>query len=276
MTVFTPAQCTEREPGSWEDCTWASGVMLQNLAHGANVVPSTRAEYEALRVAGGDGPAENPGDGSNVAQLVIGMLRRYGWQPRRVGPPGFPKASWADVLNGLAKVGAGAVVQGSMGAWSRDSHWRRWDPNFAGGHAMFVERVDTRDRVWLQNPLAPATYPGEFMPMADLKAFYDAFYGGLAFAQLGQQSPPKVHIARGATIRVYALGTKVVDGQLCIASYKDIPWGRGPSQAAALSGEVHRKTCDGKSGAYTVRVKSALAEVNGHWIQTRANGVTYS
>lgn len=83
---------------------------------------------------------------------------------------------------------------------------------------------------------------------------------------------PVVHIAKGATIRVYALSTSG-----CIKSWKDIDWPRDASQAAAYpGGEVKRRTCDGTSWAYTIRVKSALATINGRWIQTRANGVTYS
>jgi hypothetical protein len=76
--MFVPYLVSEQEAGGWEDCVWATGVMLGNAAAGADVHPATRSEYEALRVAGGDGPAENPGDGSRLSQLLVGLRNRYG------------------------------------------------------------------------------------------------------------------------------------------------------------------------------------------------------
>ena len=82
--TWIPSLVSEREPdGTWEDCTWASGVMLANAGTGGDWYARDRAEYEALRVAGGDGPAEKPGDGSNLGQLAAGMIARYGWAGAR-------------------------------------------------------------------------------------------------------------------------------------------------------------------------------------------------
>jgi len=184
--TYRPPQCTEREPGGYEDCTWASGVMLQNAAHGDAVVPSTRKEYEALRVAGGDGPAENPGDGSNLLQLQVGFVSRYKWAPDRVGVPGL----WTtfDKVWSLLAPGVGGVIQGKMGALS--THYRRWDPRFVGGHASYVQRESSANRVWWMNPLAPNSYAGEWMSKADLRAFFVALNGGLLYARIGKFAVP--------------------------------------------------------------------------------------
>jgi hypothetical protein len=166
--------------------------MLQNAAHGNNDTPVTRFEYEQLRVAGGDGPAENPGDGSNHAQLVQGIENRYHWTPAKVGPPGAPKVAWSVITTRMASVGAIGALQGSMGVWSRTSHWRRWDSQFSGPHDVFIERIDRTDRWWWMNPQAPNSYPGEFIPIAEAKRYYDGFVGGALFARVGQVATPRV------------------------------------------------------------------------------------
>lgn len=97
-----------------------------------------------------------------------------------------------------------------------------------------------------------------------------------------QPAVPTVHIAQGATVRLYTLGTTYIDGQRCILTLpdgtygKDVEWARASSHANIYlpPGEVHRDTCDGESGAWTVRVKDGAFA--GRWIQTRANGVTVS
>src|SRR4051812_45753611 len=126
--MYRPSLVSEREPGGYEDCTWASAVMLDNAHHGWQDRPATRAEYEALRVAGGDGPAEKPGDGSNQQQAELGILRRYEWDAVRYGVPGTQRSFeyvWDRLLPGM-----GASLQGYMGAYPAGSHWRRWDPGF--------------------------------------------------------------------------------------------------------------------------------------------------
>lgn len=166
--------------------------MLQNAAHGSPVAPSTRAEYEALRVAGGDGPTEKPHDGSNLEQLQTGFERRYGWSPVRIGPPGFPTPPFANFW-GLLKPGTGAVVQGSMG--SLEPHYRRWDPAFGSGgklapHAAYVQRETDGNRVWWMNPLAPKSYDGEWMSKPDLADFMGGFSGAAMFAGIGSRPIP--------------------------------------------------------------------------------------
>jgi hypothetical protein len=176
--------CSEREPGGYEDCTWASAVMLDNANHGWADVPSTRTEYQALRVAGGDGPGEKPGDGSNQRQAQIGMMRRYGWAPTRIGVPGFPttfSSLWVRL-----QPGSGASVQGSFRRFPPGHRYRRWDPDFVGGHCAYVQRESRTERVWWMDPLAPSSYAGEWMTKADLQRYVDGFPGGHLIAPVAE------------------------------------------------------------------------------------------
>lgn len=270
MSTFIPQQCTERETNGDEDCTWASGVMFNNAAHGRNVVPSTRTEYEALRVAGGDGPAENPGDGSNLGQLETGIKRRYGWDPHRVGPPGGAHVSFETFWRSL-KPGMGAAVQGWMGVFDRNGHWRRWDPQFGGAHCSYVQRRDSRDRVWWMNPSAPNSYAGEWMSKADLKRYYDGFAGGYLVVEVGALAPPDtgtgdddvlkaIAVYQYPSIATSRVATKLYSecseaGVLGGKSY-DIPAGHTKRAIGPVTDKVARiahdrdDAVDGKSGLY--------------------------
>ena len=199
MQPFIPRQCTEREPGGNEDCTWCAGVMLANAGFGANIAPSTRKEYESLRVAGGDGPARNPGDGSNLSQLLVGMQRQYSWAPSGSSA----HRPWNDVRDRLEDVGDSAVLQGSMGVFAADSPFRRWDTQFDGPHAVFVERVDGGDHLWWMNPQAGNSYQGEFIPLADARRYYEGGGGGAVYTHIGGVKTTKVRTNQLA--RLFAL-----------------------------------------------------------------------
>lgn len=228
--MFIPAQTTEREPGGYEDCVWSSGVMLQNAAHAANVSPSTRHEYEALRVAGGDGPAENPGDGSNLKQLVTGIQVRYRWTAARIGPPG-DTTDWLEVLYHLGKPGAAGVLQGSMGAFPINHALRRWDRQFDGPHATYVERLDNTARLWWMNPEAPNEYRGEFVTLSDIRRYFEAFTGGLVYARVGQLVPVvhRLHIAHNAEVRHWPQKVGCLDTREATTRIWDNPESSAPA-----------------------------------------------
>lgn len=137
---------------------------------GPVVPPATTAEACALRKArGGDCGS----GGSSIAQLRAAIKARYHWNPpaRTVG---------FDALWSALAPGHGAVVLGSMGAFPQGSHWRRFDPGFAGRHATYVERTSDGDTVLWDDPLAPAGhYNGETMPKADLKRYVEAWPGAM-------------------------------------------------------------------------------------------------
>lgn len=234
MTVYHPAQCTEREPdGSYEDCTWATGVMVWNAMNGSTVVPPSRLEYESLRVAGGDGPAEHTHDGSNYTQLVNGMIRRYGHAPLEVRGSGFARL-WSDLKPGVI-----AGVAGDMGSTS--SHLRRWDPGFGanGGraaHSAVAIRDDATDRVWWMNPLAPASYPGEYITKTMLRAYYEGLGDiGYVYATIGLTAPDTSTEAPMSDIDVVA----------ATPARLDVPPG---AKILNLDGSVHLTSADGRKG----------------------------
>lgn len=183
--VYIPRQCSEQETGGNEDCTWCTGLMLENAAYARTRVAPTRHEYEALRVAGGDGPAEHSGDGSNYSQLAYGMDMRYGWRPLMEVGLTFNEA-WDRFAPGFAM-----GWQGSMGSIGQGARYRRWDPPFRGAHSFLVVRLDDQDRGWLLNPQAPNSFAGEWISRADLRAYYDGIrVPSIIYARVGSRVLP--------------------------------------------------------------------------------------
>lgn len=163
------------DPPGWEDCVWASGVELARTVGIA--APATLAEAEALRRASG----EPPGGGSSAGDLVAGMRRRYGWAP--------PERGNTAAL--ALPVGGVAVVLGSSRALS--AHYRRWDPSFAGGHAATVWRLGPEPRVWWCDPLAPAGWDGEWMPLDELGRYVRAMTAaGALIATVDERRAPMI------------------------------------------------------------------------------------
>jgi hypothetical protein len=178
--TYRPPQCTEREPdGSWEDCTWASGIDLGNAAYGSTKYPPTQAEYEALRKASGDSMT----GGSNLRDLMNGMMNRWGWTGGLLIRPTFSQV-WSSL-----KPGTGMALQGSMGPAAL-LHYRRWDTNFRGGHCVYVQRESNDDRVFWMNPQAPTTYAGEWMDKATLATYFNGLSGAEAMhVAIGSRKP---------------------------------------------------------------------------------------
>lgn len=147
----------------WEDCQWCSLVMFLR-AWGMDI-PATHAEAEALRAASG----EPPTGGSNLGDARRGVLARY----HVTLPDPLPDAA---ATRKAMVPGTVALVNGSMGSFSAGSTYRRWDPAFSGGHAAVAFRLDDRDGVWWDDPLAPTgTYQGEWMTQDNLAKFQGAW-----------------------------------------------------------------------------------------------------
>ena len=168
-TLTAADHVTEREPGPWRDCLFAA--ILEWLRAGLNdrTIPATVAQKEALRAAVGL-PDDHPGatleQGIWAAERLFGPLG--GWRIIR---------DWPSLRDHLTTATGVAVVTGRMGALS--SHWRRWDPGFAGGHATTLYGHAATSPTWC-DPLAPkGTYHGEPMPLATLKAYFDGLPGAL-------------------------------------------------------------------------------------------------
>jgi hypothetical protein len=155
---------TEREPdGTWEDCTFTAGLMHARVALRASI-PATHAEMQALRAASG----LSTHGGANIDDLQRGYARRYGWS-------GGTEVKGFSNLWYTLRPGRSATAQGSMAAFPSGHRLRRWDPGFRGAHAVLIARLDTSDRVWWDDPLAPlgVGYEGEWVTKAQLKAYVD-------------------------------------------------------------------------------------------------------
>lgn len=157
---------SERQPGAWLDCRWMSAVEFVNAVEGC---PATHEEGDALRADSGDLIG-----GSNMGDQIRGMLKRYGWI-------GEVKPN-TDILK--VPVGHAVTLDGNMGAFFEGHRLRRWDPTFAGDHAVAVFRLPRG--WWWCDPLAPrffgpkpqTEYTGQWVVADELRAFVAALPGG--------------------------------------------------------------------------------------------------
>lgn len=176
---FIPYLVSERESGGWEDCTWASGVMLGNAFVAANVHPATRAEYQGLRAATGylhAEPIEGEKKGGNIDDLIVGMRNRY-----KVG--GY-KVTDISVLMDNWRPGMSGAVQGMNGSLPVKA---RGGSSFTGAHCIFAVRRLDGQTVAL-NPLqANGTAPVP-ITMTELANFFKALPGaGALIGGAGQE-----------------------------------------------------------------------------------------
>lgn len=147
----------------WEDCLWASAV--EALRFGGLGIEATLAVAETIRHAAGE-PPDGP---SNQGDLRRGVRKHYGIKLSQGS--GF-KRLWARL-----KPGTAAVVDGSLGAFPKGHPLRKYLPDYNGGHAIAVFRLDDSDRVWWCDPLGPAGIDGRWVDKADLAAYVRAFGG---------------------------------------------------------------------------------------------------
>lgn len=161
---------SEREPGPWIECTFTSAVMA--VRSWGFRVPAKLIEAKGLHKASGKDPAK----GGSIADVIKGFYVRYNTRKgQQLSNADFP-ALWTDL-----SVGRSGVFQGSMGAFPAGHHLRRHDPGFKGFHAIFVIRLDERDRVWWVDPLAPlGDYQGEFVPLKNFRKFVEGLPAGSA------------------------------------------------------------------------------------------------
>lgn len=262
---YTHHHVTEREiahqspcgfdDASWEDCTFCVAVeWLRAIGHTS--IPATHAEAEALRCASGRAPT----GGTNQDDVRRAALARYG-----IALPaaleGFD-ALWSALAPGHV-----ASVQGSMGAFAAGSHFRRWDPAFAGGHDALAARLDALDRVWWCDPLAPEGlgYEGEWMAKADL----ERFVGGLAGAKalVGRIVPdpaPAAHrFVISAGVRTLYLAKLTADHPARIAGWTPVAWSGKASSAPCDPALYLRGTSSG--GATVARITSGAVALRGHY-----------
>ena len=161
---YRPTFVTEREPGVWEDCIWAAGSMLlDKWTNGATTV-----DRDSLRVLSGDLDA-----GSTLVDLKH-AVKRLGIA-LKISPRGGDSVAWSELLDRLGQ-GGGAILLGDYGKLPRK--YGRWDPSFWNNegalddHALYLDSYDRRTgRILVMDPLAPAGWGGEWVPVSALMQF---------------------------------------------------------------------------------------------------------
>ena len=199
----TPAFVTERQVGTWEDCLWASSAMLLDkwTAGGRTVDP------HRLRALSGDHAG-----GSNFVDLRR-AARRLGFN-LKTSPDGGDFITWGRLLKRL-RSGGGAVLLGDYHDLPR--WYGRWDPSFwnntgkKDNHALYLDRANKRGtHVWVMDPLAPAGWNGEWIPVYALRAFaWQTRAGGLWAAMT-----PKARPAPFAGVKLGTPGAEAVGSKL--------------------------------------------------------------
>lgn len=161
---YHPAFVTEREPGPWEDCAWAAAAMLMDKwTNGVTVV-----SRERLRTLSGDLTG-----GSNLGDVrrsfaQVGLELRW-------SPSGGDTITWPVLLDRLRN-GSGAILLGDYANLPR--RYGRWDPTLwqntdtLDDHALYLDGYDPKTRrILVMDPVAPAGWDGEWVPVSALKAF---------------------------------------------------------------------------------------------------------
>ncbi len=161
---YEPAFVTERQSGPWVDCAWAAASMLiDKWTNGATTV-----DRERLRIL-----ARDPLGGSNFADLQRAFARLglpFSWSPA-----GGDRITWPKLIDRLTH-GSGAILFGDDGKLPR--RYGRWDPSFwrntgvLDDHALYLDAYDRKTRrILVMDPLAPAGWRGEWIPVSALKRF---------------------------------------------------------------------------------------------------------
>lgn len=272
---YTHHHVTERElahttpcgpdgPG-WEDCTWCAAIMFWR-ARGHPLTPATLTEAEALLCAAGN----DPNQGANQGDVLRGIRARY----LAVLPA--PVTGTTAILDALTP-GTVASVQGSMGAFPSGSHWRRWDPAFAGPHCATVFRPDATDAVWWDDPLAPEGigYDGEAMQLVDLHRYVDELPGAAALVAAIVPDPVAVahelYIAAG--VRTLYLAKLTAAQPPKISGWDEFAWSGRASSAGCDAQQYLEGTIHG--GATVARITRAERKLQGRMARVgRQWGVT--
>jgi hypothetical protein len=161
---YRPTFVTERQPGPWVDCTWASAAMLlDKWTNGSMIVSRQR-----LRVL-----AKDPTGGSSLAD-VRRSFARLGVD-LKWSPAGGERISWTTLLRRLGH-GSGAILLGDYGKLPR--RYARWDPTLwtrtgpRDDHAIYLDAYDRKTgRILVMDPLAPPGWGGEWVPASALEQF---------------------------------------------------------------------------------------------------------
>ncbi|MBI2763232.1 MAG: hypothetical protein HYX54_05715 [Chloroflexi bacterium] len=180
---YQPTFVTERAPGIWEDCIWASASMLlDKWTNGATTV-----SRKQLRTLSGDAAA-----GSNLGDVKRAFARLG--IVLKSSPGGGESVTWAELLDRLGR-GGGAILLGDYSKLPR--RYGRWDPAFwkndglLDDHALYLDRYDRRTgRILVMDPLAPAGWTGEWIPVSALRKYAWRAPGGALWTAMTPAALP--------------------------------------------------------------------------------------
>jgi len=164
----THIHISEREPdGSWEDCTWDSGLEFYRDAYDPSK-PATHAEAQKLRAASG----EPPTGGSNLTNFRHGVHVRY---QKTLPLPTPAKRILTDLKPGYC-----STVQGSMSAFGPLHRLSKYDRNFNGAHAIYLARTPGGVLLWCDPEAPTAAAVPVVVSEAEVTQFVNALSGGVA------------------------------------------------------------------------------------------------
>lgn len=205
---------TEQQAGPDEDCLWSSGVEFLREGYDPSIPPHP-AEADALRAASGDTGF------SNMTNFRVGVAKRYPKIELNPSQTGAANIIAHFKMNGAPRVG---LVLGKLTNMS--THFRRWYPNFTGGHAIFVAWSPDKG-FWLCDPGAPENLPdgtkylGEPVSEAELAKFIGS-YGMPTILRnaLEKPVPPPATGYTQAQLDAAVAAQKAADEVVCNAKVK--------------------------------------------------------
>lgn len=213
---FTAADhVSQREPGPWRDCTFASMLeCIRLVVPDGERIPATEAEKERFRAAAG---LPDDHGGATIEDALPAAKRLYGLDTEHY----VLTLEWEVLERALRDPGTLAVVQGKMSALP--SYLRRWSPGFLGPHAV-AARGNSLSPTWC-DPLAPkGSYAGEPVTWPTWRAFFASLPGARALIMKRRTpsvisvdptlAPPKVAVVlRRTPILNAPAGVRVADAQ---------------------------------------------------------------
>ena len=203
---YQPTFVTERRPGPWVDCVWAATAMLLDKWSAGEIVVSR----ERLRALSGDVIGGSSFADVQVAGARLGIAIA-------TSPYGGDFVTWPELLARL-RAGGGAVLVGDDAKLPKV--YGRWDTKFwtktgtKDDHALYLDHLDpSGTEVWVMDPLAPADWSGEWVPVRALRAFAWHTSGGGLWTIM----TPAARRAPFAGVKLGLPAASVVDSSLRLA-----------------------------------------------------------
>lgn len=163
--AFTPADhVSQREPGPWRDCTFASMLEVIRLGiPGGRKIPATEAEKERFRAAAG---LPDDHTGATIEMTLDAAEQLYGLSAEDY----LLTRTWTVLAAALEDSRKLAVVTGMMGAVPASERIT----SFTGPHAVAKHGVRVRC-----DPLGPkdGVYQGNTWPLQTWRAFVNGLPG---------------------------------------------------------------------------------------------------